>query len=481
MKKRFFFGAVICSFIFCSHNYAQDPIFEPKPVGRDNEKFNGYRGIWFELGQKAEYGDKYSGGLGTYTSNHLPLAIYAKEVNKTFFVYGGTVDSSEKYLLCMIGFFDHNTRKVSQPTIVCDKMGIKDPHDNPVIQIDQKGHIWVFVNGRGRSRPGFKYRSVKPFDIEKFEQITMEELAYPEPWFIPDKGFLNLFTKYIGVRLLYFESSTDGYKWTDDKQLAAIIEPGTTKGGHYQISNRNGNTVGTFFNRHPDGNVDLRTDLYYVQTSDMGKTWTTIDGTVLNVPLVQVENPARIINYRDQGTNVYLCDMGFDKQGYPVCLYVTSRGWKPGPENSPYQWKFTRWNGSTWETSAVGDSDHNYDMGSLFLLNNKWLIVAPLVNGPQLWAAGGELVFYESIDQGKIWKKAKQITCNSPRNHTYVRRPIDAHDPFLYFWADGNPDKFSISKLYFGDSSGNIWQLPYTMKGKMADPVIINNNTDIDK
>ncbi|HWI59696.1 MAG TPA: hypothetical protein VNZ22_20885, partial [Bacillota bacterium] len=38
---------------------------------------DGYRGIWFTLGQPSEYGDKYSGGLGTYTANHIPLAIYA--------------------------------------------------------------------------------------------------------------------------------------------------------------------------------------------------------------------------------------------------------------------------------------------------------------------------------------------------------------------------------------------------------------------
>jgi hypothetical protein len=30
----------------------------------------GSRGIWFTLGQFSKYGDKYSGGLGTYTANH---------------------------------------------------------------------------------------------------------------------------------------------------------------------------------------------------------------------------------------------------------------------------------------------------------------------------------------------------------------------------------------------------------------------------
>src|SRR3546814_873964 len=44
----------------------------------NNEKVDGYQGIWFTLGQFSEYGDKYSGGLGTYTAKHIPLAIYSR-------------------------------------------------------------------------------------------------------------------------------------------------------------------------------------------------------------------------------------------------------------------------------------------------------------------------------------------------------------------------------------------------------------------
>ncbi len=95
------------------------------------KQLDGYRGIWFELGQVSEYGDKYSGGLGTYTAKHTPLAIYAEEVNKTFFVYGGTTGEREKYLLCMIGVFDHATNTVSKPSIVYDKRGVDDPMTIP--------------------------------------------------------------------------------------------------------------------------------------------------------------------------------------------------------------------------------------------------------------------------------------------------------------------------------------------------------------
>jgi hypothetical protein len=45
-----------------------------------NLRAEGYKGIWFTLGQFSDYGDKYSGGLGTYTADHIPIAIYSPSV-----------------------------------------------------------------------------------------------------------------------------------------------------------------------------------------------------------------------------------------------------------------------------------------------------------------------------------------------------------------------------------------------------------------
>jgi len=438
-----------------------------------NPAIDGYRGIWFELNQKYPYGDKYSGGLGTYTADHFPMAIHAEAVNKTFFVYGGTPSENERHLLCMIGCYDHARHRLQKPVVVCDKEGVNDPHDNPSLQIDDKGHLWVFVSGRGKIRQGFKYRSIKPYDISSFEKITSEEMTYPQPWYFKGKGFLHLFTKYTGVRELYFETSSDGINWSEDRKLAGIREGQDKQGGHYQISQQWGDKVGTFFNRHPNGDVDRRTDLYYLETVDMGQNWTTASGEVVTLPLTGSSTAVRVVNYSDQKLNVYLCDINFDAAGHPVCLYVTSRGHQPGPENAPYIWRVTRWTGKEWESAVVGTSDHNYDMGSLYILPEKWLIVAPLVNGPQLWGAGGEVAMVRSTDSGKTWTMTRQVTCNSPRNNSYVRRPQHARDPFMYYWADGNPHQFSISKLYFGDSSGQVYEMPYRFSGEWVKPIKI--------
>ena len=441
---------------------------------RNNQKADGYKGIWFTLGQFSEYGDKYSGGLGTYTAKHRPLAIYAPQVKKTFFVYGGTTNATEKHLLCMISYFDHKTKHVPKPTIVYDKQGVDDPHDDPSLVIDKDGYLWVFVSGRGRSRPGYKYKSDKPWDISSFTMITEEEMTYPQPLWDDNLGFFHFFTKYTGVRELYFETSKDGINWSEDQKLAGIVEEGATKSGHYQVSGKNGDLISTFFNRHPDGNVDKRTDLYYAQTTDHGKTWTTITGEKLEIPMATVDCGARLVDYASLGKNVYVKDMNFDQHGNPVCLYITSGGHEPGPKNDPREWRVTHFDGKQWITSVIFQSDHNYDMGSLYVQGKRWMVIGPTEEGPQKYQTGGEVAIWQSVDEGKSWKMKRMVTEQSKANHMYVRRPVNAKNPFFAFWADGDPTSFSKSFLYFSNANGKrVWQLPYDMDEDFVQPLEI--------
>ncbi|WP_209328801.1 BNR-4 repeat-containing protein [Lunatimonas salinarum] len=436
---------------------------------------SGYKGIWFTLGQFSEFGDKYSGGLGTYTAKHIPLSIYSPEVKKTFFVYGGTRSEGEKHLLCMIGSYDHRTGKVSRPVVVHDKEGVDDPHDNPSLAIDDQGHLWVFVSGRGRKRMGYKYRSTEPYHIDSFERITEEEMTYPQPKFIPGTGFLNLFTKYTGMRELYFETSRDGVTWTEDQKLAGIKRAEDKLSGHYQISGQVGEKIVFFFNWHPDGNVDRRTNIYYLQTTDFGETWSSVDGKPLEIPIVDISTPALAAEFYSKGINVYIKDVNFDQNGNPVALFVSGPGHQPGPESGPRSWSVIHWTGDSWEIHKITESDQNYDTGSLWIEGKEWTVVGPTENSPQVWGAGGELVIWKSLDNGKTWNRVKQVTQNSVHNHNYARRVVNGTNPFLYFWADGNPDRFSRSKMYFGDSKGRVWGLPYDMKKDAQRPKRIRN------
>ena len=435
-------------------------------TGVAGSRIDGYRGIWFTLGQVSEHGDKYSGGLGTYTANHLPMAVHAPKVGKTFFVYGGTTAADERRLLCMIGWYDHRTGRVPRPVVVHDKLKVNDPHDNPAINLDANGHLWLFVSGRGRSRPGFKYRSVAPYSIDGFERVEEKEMTYPQVHVVPDQGFMHLFTKYTKGRELYWQTSADGRTWEAEQKLAGM-------GGHYQVSGRHGGKIGTAFMYHPGGDVDRRTNLYYVQTRDMGRSWTTAGGEAVRTPLADVKGPALLIDYEARGLNVYIHDLNFDRDGNPAVLYLTSRGALPGPQNRPYTWRVTRWTGGAWETHDVTTSDHNYDTGSLYTEDDgEWRVVGPTDAGPQPHAAGGEIVTWSSRDRGVTWLRAAQLTRGSQYNHTYARRPLGAADPFYTYWADGDPRTPSPSRLYFANKSGDrVWRLPYDMNSDLAEPM----------
>jgi len=451
-----------------STNFAGDDTMPPMRIISD-AKDDGYRGIWFELGQKEnEYGDKYSGGLGTYTAKHVPLAVYSPEAQKTFFVYGGCRKDKPRHLLAMISYYDHASGVVPRPTIVHDKEGVDDPHDNPSISMSPDGHVWVFVSGRGRRRPGFRYRSLEPYSIEAFERIDEIEMTYPQPWWINDEGFLLLFTKYTGVRELYWSASRDGRKWTPDRKLAGM-------GGHYQTSCRSGNVVMTAFNMHPIGNVDVRTNLYFAKTDDMGTSWFAADGSRLDPPLTQVCCPALVRDFMAERRLVYMKDVNVDRQGNPVILVVTSANHRPGPGGDPRIWTIARWTGTGWAFSEVTRSTHNYDMGSLFIEQDQpWRIIGPTEPGPQLHGTGGEMALWESGDEGQTWVKRRDITLGSSRNHSYARRPLNAHPDFYAFWADGDPDMLSVSRLYFTNRTGErVYELPADMTGDTAAPRLV--------
>jgi len=442
------------------------------------EKANGFRGIWY-MNQPSndEYVYKYSGGMATYTAKHRPLAIYSEVVNKTFFCFGGT-DDSNSTLFHNISYFDHSTGKVANPTVILDKK-TTDAHDNPVISIDDKGYIWVFSTSHGTSRPSYIHKSRAPYSIEKFDKINATEIidgkdqpfsnfSYFQVWFVKKQGFMALFTKYNkqGQRVIGFNTSKDGVKWNEWKIIAHIEE------GHYQVSGEQNGKISLAFNYHPKGKgLNYRTNLYYLETSDFGKNWTTANGKKVEIPLTTVDNPALVKDYKSEGLNCYMKDLNFDKNGNPVVLVISSKGYQSGPENNPRTWEVFSFN-KKWNNSKVTTSDNNYDTGSLYIESDgTWRIIGPTEAGPQRYNPGGEVAIWISKNSGSSWQKIKQITLNSAQNNNYVRRPINAQPDFYAFWADGHGRKPSESSLFFCDKNGTVFELPRHSLEGMISPI----------
>jgi len=440
----------------------------------------GYRGIWYyNQPSKDEYKYKYSGGFATYPQQHAPIAIYCKEVNKTFFVYGGTTAHTGKdkqELLHMVSYYDHATGEVPRPRILLNKH-TDDAHDNPTLQVDSKGYLWIFSSSHGTSRPSYIHRSTQPYSIDEFELIQTTNFSYTQPWYLSGKGFLFLHTRYGGgkdsgndaTRCLFSMTSSDGVNWNEPQMLAAIDQ------GDYQISWRNGARLATAFDFHPKPlGLNGRANIYYLETADFGKSWQTVEGKRIQPPLSETNNPALVYDSRADSLLVYLKDLNFDAQGRPVILFLTSKGYESGPKNGPRTWQTARWTGKKWEFRTLGLSQNNYDHGSLYIEpDGAWRVIAPMAPGPQPYNPGGEVVIWFSRDQGNSWRKIKQLTRDSTRNHTYVRRPLNAHPDFYALWADGNARAPSESFLYFTNQEGDhVWRLPAVMKEESAKPEI---------
>ncbi len=437
-----------------------------QPLPRED----GYRGIWYaNEPSKDEYRYKYSGGLGTYPQQQGPIAHYSRKANKSFFVYGGTVKGQGE-LLHMVSYYDHQTGRVPRPVILLNKR-TDDAHDNPVLTLDAQGHLWVFSNSHGTARPSFIHRSRKPYSIEEFDLVLTTNFSYGHAWFLPGAGFFFPHTLYVdNGRSLFWMSSPDGRQWSEPRLLARMAL------GHYQITWQRGRRVAAAFNDHPPGKgLNGRTNLYYLETSDRGETWTTVRGRVVQTPLTEVRSPAMVHDYEAEGLLVYLKSVDFDTRGQPVILYLTSRGHASGPANDPRLWRTARWTGTHWEIREAFRSDHNYDFGSLYIEPDRtWRVIAPTAPGPQQYCTGGEMVLWVSRDQGRSWRLVKQLTRNSPRKHTYARKPVDAHPDFYALWADGDAKEPSESHLYFTDKEGtHVWRLPATMTEDYMRPEIV--------
>lgn len=451
-----------------------------------NIKANGFRGIWY-MNQPSndEYVYKYSGGMATYTAKHQPLAVYSEAAGKTFFCFGGT-DENNSTLFHNISYYDHETGEIANPTIVLDKK-TNDAHDNPVISLDEKGYIWMFSTSHGTTRPSYIYKSSKPYSIDHFQRMNATEIvdgqkkpfdnfSYFQVWYVQSKGFFAVYSKYQGWnnRVIGFNTSSDGIDWNEWKVLAHIEE------GHYAISGEHNGKIGVSFNYHPkmkngEQGLNHRTNLYYLETSDFGESWSTIDGEKIRIPVQSVNNGALIKNLEAEGRLCYLKDINFDENGNPVILVVTSDGFQPGPGNDPRTWEvfsyFRGWNNS----KVTSSSDNNYDTGSLYIeKNNSWVVIGPTEPGPQQYNPGGEIALWESKDQGGSWNKKKQLTQNSPRNHNYLRRPLHVHPDFYGIWADGHGRQPSESYLYFTNQAGEVFRLPRVISEPFIKPKLIN-------
>ena len=142
------------------------------------------------------------------------------------------------------------------------------------------------------------------------------KLAYSNAFYVSGSGLMLVYNEYDDGRAAHVATSPDGISWTEKELL-------DTEQGHYTVARQNGSTIGVTADYHRDGNLDHRTNLYYLQTNNFGQTWTNVSGSPLPVPLTTRNNAALVHDYYAENQLVYMKDIDYDAAGKPILLYLT--------------------------------------------------------------------------------------------------------------------------------------------------------------
>ncbi len=240
----------------------------------------------------------------------------------------------------MVSYYDHATGTFPEPVCVFDKW-CADAHDNPALQIDPQGFLWLFSPSHGDwTTRSFIHRSGRPYDITEWETICDGPLfAYPQPWVSAEHGWCLVHVVYDGAkRGIHIKHSPDGRTWVPPRPLANMAQ------GHYVVSWADPATgrIGLAFDYHPSvGGLEARTNLYYVESPDWGHTWRTITGGAVELPLLDPELPARVLEFENAGDLNCLRKVKFDAAGLPIVVFVCDEprlAARPGERPAPVEY-----------------------------------------------------------------------------------------------------------------------------------------------
>jgi hypothetical protein len=445
------------------------PAAEPAPhaVSRDS----GYRGIWWAAGRPGPFlGHRLSGGLAFEPMDHAPVAFYAAAVEKTFFVYAGSSDvpvdeQGKQPLRIMIGEYNHKTAALAAPVILMDDLPL-GARGCPALTVDDAGRLWVFVSIMGAEHPSTILRSAQPHQIDAWEKVAEMEFERPQVWHVSGRGFMLLHSRMVDeMPRVHFSTSPDGLSWSKPAILATFGE------GQSCVSAKHNSKIGLVFNhRKPGQPIDGRSDLYYMETPDLGSTWQVYPRARVEVPLTSEDNPARLVEHKNWRS--LLRDLAFDGMGNPLVLYVLRHQTRPMASARTRIWGTARWGGREWLHNGVLFSNSDHDGGCIEVDGLTWYATFPSIPDPQPNSAGGEIVRWRTDTQGRSWYR-QRLTFDSPVNHNWVRRVLDARPDLMLLWADGHPRQPSASRLYFADQAGNVYRLPNIMHEDTASPELM--------
>ena len=428
-----------------------------------------FRGVWYGCGtENALPGRKYvyAGGKATYSAWHHPMAVYAPEAKKTFFVFGDAQNRPA------VSYYDHTTGDFAPPLALGTNPD-GNAHRNPTMLMDEDGFLYVFYGYAGGAQPIMVLRSAAPYDIGRWQRradLTAGTGSYAQPWQLKPG---EIFVAHRQPSGWAFKRSTDrGASWTpavglaefDTYEFTSTVYGITVAAGgdfpravHFAWSRLGGGSPEAVRTKHLWAR---RYNVYYARSDDGGDTWRRSDGTPYTLPITE-DAAEKIYDSGEHG--VWLKDLQVDPEGNPCMLFLDA-----DTDTYASAWKFARHHEGRWTFSDVASSDHMYDGGALVLVADDDFRVYGPTTAVQPGTDGGEIDEWRSADQGRTWKRTARVTTGSAYSHNHVKTVFNheqGHGDFRVLWSYGDarfpPQDRDVFLYAYGETmpqARRIWE-----------------------
>jgi len=384
------------------------------------------------------------------------MAVYAPEVNRTFFVFG------DQHNRPCIAFFDHGAGEFSTP-LALGKNPDGNAHRNPTLLINEDGLLYVFYGYVGANQPLHVLRSVGPYDIANWvrrEDLAPSGASYPQPWQL-ESGKITVV--YRVTRGWCCRTTGDGGRsWSEPTIIIQFSDYEFLSTAYAMTVAENGSfprRIHLTWSKLGGGSSEeqrtkplwaRRYDVYYACSDDGGDTWRRSDGTALRLPISEAD-AEKVYESGEHG--VWLKDIQLDSAANPCILFIDA-----DTRTYASTWKFARSANGAWSLSDIATSDHMYDGGAILLSSADDFRMYGPTKTVQEYCDGGEIVEWRSSDQGKTWHAAAQLTTASRYSHNHVkavRNRQQGDGRFRLFWSYGDgstpPAIKQVDLFYWGE------------------------------
>ena len=364
-----------------------------------------------------------SNGMGQpFNQIDYPPAIYYN--GKTYIVWQGA--DLDPY----ITYYDHSTKKWGSIIKVGDNPLSGDSHGAPSIILDAEGYIHVFYGCHQTSI--IHSKSDDPEDISSWTKLTapVASATYPKPLRIGDEIYL-FYRKTLADRQPenYVKSTDNGETWSEEKTIIDFGQNTTIYASNPEEKNGKIHIAWTYI---PDASVDVRKNIYHAYLNLADGHLYAMDGTDLGEKVEKTEADAYCLVESSGDYEANRPVLHLDEDGNPILIY-------PFEEASGWTFHFARWNGQSWETGKICDTNYKWNHAD-FIVHSTY-IEAYLTVGGESGREGGDIEKW--IWNGSSWSKKVTVMTQEeselPLNYPII--PVNYADELkVLFCQRGSTD-----------------------------------------